>query len=220
MNESILNELMVCLSELPFISTQQAASFFPNLKWSQKEASRYLRELESRKLVEGYDRKLGESKIWRMTLKGKKEYGLDQRALPFTVRNIEHHLGLGECYFDLKDMGGTWVKGELREVFVNREGKQRKYCPDAFFIYEKQPFFLEFQRSYLSRVNWSKKWEIANEFFSEGHHRFSSVSTYLPEKEIPIVVVTSQSFDVVNAGARVPLIVLTQLKELMIQKFD
>lgn len=210
----VMTRLIFCLLEMPFLSTEQVARLFPFLKWPQKEASKYLKELERQKMVEGYDRRIGESKIWRITLKAKKEYGVEKRAIPFTVRNIAHHLALADCYFDLREMGGIWIDGELREEFINRTGIKRKYCPDAFFLYDKQPYFLELQRSYLSRMNWTEKWKIANEFFHEGHYLSCSVSEYLDKKEIPIVVVTDQKEDVVEAGARVPLIVLKQFKEL------
>lgn len=200
--------------EMPFLSTEQAARFFPHLKWPQKEASKYLKELESQKLVEGYNRRVGESKIWRITLKAKKLYEVDKRAVPFTVRNLAHYLGLMDCYLDLRDMGGIWIEGELREEFINRFGQGRKYCPDAFFLYQNQPYFLEYQRSYLSRQNWGEKWKIANEFFGEGHESTCSISKYLQEKkEIPIVVMTNQKEEIAQTGARVPLIVVSKFKE-------
>lgn len=212
----ILNRLTVCLLEMPFMSTEQAARFFPHLKWAQKEASKYLKELEREKIVEGYDRRVGESKIWRLSLKGKKLYEINKRAVPFTVRNIAHHLGLMDCYLDLREIeGGLWIEGELREEFTNRFGKERKYCPDAFFLYQKQPYFLELQRSYLSRLNWGEKWKIANEFFGEGHMHTCSVAGYLEGyKAIPIVVVTDQREEVVKSGADVPLIVVKNFKEI------
>jgi len=200
---------------MPFLSTEQVARLFPHLKWPQKEASKYLKELERQKMIEGYDRKIGESKIWRITLKAKKEYGVEKRAVPFTVRNMAHHLALADCYLDLREMGGNWIEGELREEFTNRLEKKRKYCPDAFFVYRNQPYFLELQRSYLSRMNWSEKWKIANEFFHEGHHLSCSVAKFLQEKSaIPIVVVTDQKENVAETGARVPLIVLKSFKDL------
>lgn len=211
----ILNKLIICLADMPFISTEQAARYFSHLKWGQKEASKYLKEMERLKWVEGYDRRVGESKIWRMSLKGKKEFGITKRAVPFTVRNIAHHLALTECYLDLREMeNGSWIKGELREEFINRVGKGRKYCPDAFFLYQNQPYFLELQRSYLSRMNWGEKWKIANEFFGEGHAATCSVAPYFEgQTAIPIVVVTDQREEVVKSGADVPLIIVKNFKD-------
>lgn len=208
-------KLVAALIEMPFISTEQAGRLFPHLKWGQKEASKYLKELEREKLVEGYDRKIGESKIWRLTLKGRKECDVKKRAVPFTVRNMAHYIAVGDCYFDLWEMGGTWMESELREEYINRLEKQRKYCPDGFFLYQDEPYFLEVQRSYLSRVNWSHKWKVANEFFGEKHHLSCSQAKYMQEKSmIPIVVVTDQKEEVVKTGAGVPLIVVKDFKEL------
>ena len=60
-NRHIMTKLEVWLGNMPFISTEQAARAFPHLKWSQKEASKYLKELERMKCVEGYERGVGKS---------------------------------------------------------------------------------------------------------------------------------------------------------------
>jgi len=213
--------ILFTLGIIPICSTEQIARFFPELKYPNKQASKLLKELERESLVEGRDRRIGESKIWRLSRKGRKTLGIKNRAIPLTVRNVEHILKVGDAYLDLWETGNlSYFQAELRECFTNRVGTKRKYCPDAFFIYEGKAYFLEVQRSYLSRMNWAEKWKIANDFFLESHYQKSSIYELVPNKEDePIIVVLSdQSNHVVQTGARIQLLMYQQCKQFIHEK--
>lgn len=209
--------ILFILAVLPIVSTNQIARLFPELKYPNKQASKCLKELERDKMVEGRDRSIGETKIWRLTRKARKKLELKGRAIPLTIRNVEHFLSIGDVYFDLYESGNlAYFQAELREEFVNHLGKKRKYSPDAFFIYDNEPFLLEVQRSYLSRKNWAEKWKIANDFIYEGRLQQSSISDFLRnEKQLPIVVVTEQNKDVVKTGTQLPLFITRNIQSLI-----
>lgn len=205
---------MNTLKTLPVISTDQAVRYFRDYKHPSKRVSDMFRQLEEEKLVEGRRRSMGETKVWRLSKKGREELGVNRKPLPLNATVLTHALAIGNVYLELKRTGGLLhFETELREEYTVG-GKVKKYCPDAFFIYKKKPYLLEVQLTPLSSDRWAKKWETANEFFSGPHLKASwqkySKNPFRPE----MVVLTKQNTEIVKAGSRIPLIIVQEIIQL------
>lgn len=209
--------ILFTLGLLPLVSTDLIARLFPELKYPNKQASKLLKELEHEKLVEGYARRMGETKVWRLTRKGRQFLDVKKNRIPFNTRKLSHYLKIAEAYFDLWDTGNlTDFTMEWREDFINNEGNKRVYAPDAFFIYDKKPYFLEVQQSYLTRLKWAEKWKIAHEFYFEGNLASSNLPSLAKQGEMPqILVITDQKEPLVTGSARLDVRVFSSMKEFI-----
>jgi hypothetical protein len=128
--------------------------------------------------------------------------GISRRPIPLTYRNIDHVLAIGDVYLELLDSGTLRsFQYEIREK--NKMNFFKLYCPDAFVQTDTTSFFLEVQRSPLSRTNWREKWKIAKAFFQEN-------------PSTPIITISDQKKEIVSHGSEgLPLSVVKTIKEII-----
>lgn len=199
------------MSECPLVTTDQIATYYSHRGSPTKRASETLTELEDKKLVEGKRRAIGESKIWRLTKRGRDALGCKQKPVSFTSGKLGHYLALTDVYQSLSRMGtlSRWML-ELREPF-EIGNRAYTYCPDAFFVFQneqgKKAFLLEVQTSPITSTRWGEKWAIASSFFESPVYKTASFQ-YVPNKIIRprIVVISNQQPDTVQGGSKLTLI--------------
>ena len=208
--ERLRREILTSLSRVYIANTIQLESFFQEHGSPKKRASEFLRSLQEEKVIEGRQLSIGKAKNWRLTKQGWLTLGMDRNAIPFQSNKVDHLLSIGNVFFHLHHKGGLKsFRTELREPFYSTHTSSiKKYCPDAFFHYRNELYLLEVQLTPLSTRKWRKKWELAEEFFYEGHYQ--KVTWHPFEKEyIPtIVVISSQSEHVVKAGTELPVSII------------
>jgi hypothetical protein len=194
------------------MDTHQIASFFRFDRSPQKRASQILVELSRENLVEGRSRAIGETKVWRLTKKGREIKGVTRRPVPLSKR-LDHWLAIGDVYCTLKQSGGLrYFIPELREPIP---GTRKVYCGDAFVEWREKRFLLEVQMSPLSTDRWKEKWMVLTEWARRGGLRQASFQRFYKETITPaIVVVTQQSKEVVSGGMDLPLKIVRDIKEL------
>lgn len=159
------------MTVLPLVSTGQISRLiFRDSNSPQKRSSELVKELEKRKLVEGYKGEIGKDKIWRLSCEGRKLMKVN--AHPMRMRaasKVDHTLAIGDFYLDVLSTGQLqYFRPELREKYI-KDGKELVYTPDAFFILSGKAYLLELQRHRLSLSDWKNKWRKCNEFFIFGH---------------------------------------------------
>lgn len=211
--------IMEFLTRIPIVSTDQVARFFSDNGSPNKRASEALTTLEAERIIEGRRREIGKAKVWRLTKKGRDMQGITRPPTPLQSMKTDHILSIGDAYLDLLSSGklSRWTT-ELRETY--RIGnKERKYCPDAFFVFEGKPYLLEVQRSPLSVNRWGEKWNVATEFFDGGHYMKASFQLWEGKTIRPrIAVITDQAESQVTAGAKLPLLILKSGADLVLYK--
>lgn len=190
-------QILMHLSILPLASGKQLEAFFLEYQSPEKRVSDCMRELEREGLVEGKLRPIGESKVWRLTKQGRDEMDVTFHPVPFSNRNVDHYLAISSVYFSLQSSNHLHHFEVEPRFSLNAEGEETKtYCPDIFLVWKKIPFFIEVQRSPLSKNSWEKKWNVAERFFSQ------RVPLPYGEWEITndtqIIVVSSQTTDVIG----------------------
>jgi hypothetical protein len=93
-------------------------------------------------------------------------------------------------------------------------GRKMIYAPDAFFAIERGgTYLLELQRSPLSTNRWAAKWAVAAAFFDGDYYKRASWQQggkviFKPK----ILVMSSQSPDIVRAGSSLPLHIQDSMK--------
>ncbi|QST02849.1 replication-relaxation family protein (plasmid) [Pontibacillus sp. ALD_SL1] len=207
--------MLLMMGTIPIVSTTHIASLFEDTKHPNKRASEGLRRLEREGLVEGKDRELGKTKVWRLSPKGKKMLGVSFPTLRLTSRTVDHVLAVADVYtvlsqsHDLHDF-----MFEPRSSFTDKKGKKRNYCPDAFFVWKGNPYFLEVQRTKMSRTYWSKKWSTVNLFVEGGHMRASLFREY---DRIPVLTLSQQQEETITFGATVPVLCYSSIHDFMLE---
>lgn len=191
------NQILSFLSRVPIGSTDQFAHFFKDCSQPLKRVSQCLVELEKEKLIEGRRRR-EKTKVWRLTSQYKKQIGLKKRGRPLTLKDLDHTLAIGDMYIQLFLNGRLdyFIAEPREDVFLR--GTDAKFMPDAFFVYDKKPYLLEIQRSPLSKIKWSIKWEYVQAFLQNGMEG-SSFAKHLT-REPEIVVLSNQKFEDVMFG--------------------
>lgn len=168
-------------------------------------------------------------KLYRLTQKGRTyveeestrcgEFLRLPQQVPLSTPKINHYLAIGDVYLDLMGMGGLlYFLPETRDNFTDAiTGHEKKYCPDAFFVWREKVYILEVQLSACSSKEWMAKWALAWEFFSQGHHKRASWqiadgNTITPHH---FVVVSNQHPETVTAGGeRLPILPVRHIREL------
>ncbi|HJV46727.1 MAG TPA: hypothetical protein VJ824_13510 [Bacillota bacterium] len=173
-------------------------------------------DLQGNKLVEGQRRSVGNTKLWRLTKKGRELMGVKWKPRPFNTPTIDHILGIGNILFELSQIGNVFdFTFELREPFVSL-GREWKFSSDAFFGFNGRAYLLEYQISPLTSERWAEKWKTYNQYLgtSAFHQAFWNEhvkgSIILPR----IIVVTNQQIETVKSGCKFPLIIVRDIKEL------
>lgn len=190
--------ILETLTNVRLLDTVQVANvLYADHGSPAKRASAALHELENLRLVEGRRREIGKAKVWRLSNKGRKLMGIEQKPPALAGLKVDHHLAIADCYLKLSRAGTLkyWTH-ECREQF----GK-KVYAPDAFFVWEGKPFLLEVQRSPLSSARWGEKWAMAAEYFDGGHYRKSSWQFWKPKIIRPnLLCLSDQNPSIILAG--------------------
>jgi len=196
------NQILSFMATIPIVSTVQVEYFFKEYGSPKKRASEMLCQMQEENLVEGKNREIGKPKIWRLTKHSRDLMGITRRPTPLTYRNIDHILSIGNVYLEVLDSGTLRsFQYEIREK--NKTGNFKVYCPDAFVQTDTASFFLEVQRSPLSRSNWREKWKVAKAFFKEN-------------PSTPIITISDQRKEIVSFGAEgLPLSVVKTIKDII-----
>lgn len=185
-------QILMHLSILPLASGKQLETLFREYKQPEKRMSMCLKELENEGLVEGKLRPIGESKIWRLTIKGREMMDVKRSLIPFNNRNVEHFLAISSAYFSLQVSSSLhYFEVEGRFPFILPSGETRVYCPDIFMVWEGLPYFVEVQRTAISIKKWKEKWEMAESFYE--HHLPFQYKEYSLTKKMVIVVLSEQT---------------------------
>lgn len=214
MNKQKLQTILTLMTYNPVISTNHVARYFSDRGSPQKRASEYLHELQTQKLVESRRRAIGESKVWRLSKKGRKQQGINIHPVALNSNKVNHYLAIASVYQELKRLGevSEW-RVELREKF----GKD-VYAPDAFFVLKTQKgtkaFLLEVQSSPMTTKRWGEKWAIASRFFDENHYRSASFQFMEGKSFRPhVVVVSSQQPETVQGESKFKFILCDDIKK-------
>jgi hypothetical protein len=173
--------------------------------------------MEKANLIEGKRRGIGESKIWRLAKKGRKMMEVEEKAKPFNVREVDHILGIGNCFLHLSFTGQLqYFETELREVYT-ANGKKKKFCPDAFFIYKGKPYLLEYQSSPITSTRWGEKWAVYSEYFEDGHFHNASWQRFGKSKQIKpmIIVISTQQKQTILSGSKNTINILSNIEMLL-----
>jgi hypothetical protein len=200
-------------------TTPQLEMFFRQHGSPKSRCSELLKELEEEKWVEGQqNRMMGHAKAWRLGRVGKAFYNVKRSPISFRSRRLQHQLKITDVFLSL------WLTQnlrtftcELREEFEYKNKEENgeitiaKYCPDAFFVYDNTPYFLEVQRSPLSSRRWQKKWDVAEAYFSSGERK---IGQYLIQKP-RILVISTQNPAIVKGDGNLPLAIYSCSKQLV-----
>lgn len=184
----------------------------------QKRASETMIGLQDDKLIEGQIRSIGNTKLWRLTKKGRELMVVEWKPKSFTHTTIDHILGIGNILFDLQQIGEVVdFKFELREPFLHK-GKDHKFWSDAFFGFNGKAYLLEYQRTPLTSQRWAEKWENYNRYLgSTAFHKAFWNQHARGQYILPMtVVVTTQQPDTVKTGCKFPIKVVRNIKELVV----
>lgn len=193
---------MKLLTLIPMVSTTQAATFFPDANSPSKRASQILKEMESAGLIQG-QRRLDKPKVWRLTKEGRKLQDITKKPLSLAGRKVDHHLAIGDALLELRSHGRlTEFQFEPREKYTAPTGS-RKYCPDAYFVYNGRGYLLEVQLSPMASRQWMRKWATAGEAIRKVKWDIQ------PTK---IVVLSKQQKETIG-GYSLPLLVVPTIEE-------
>lgn len=213
-NESIKQTILNLMISNPIVSTSHVARYFTHRGSPYKRASEALLKLEREKVIEGRRRAMGTHKVWRLTKRGREEYGVTRPPTPFTSNKINHFLAITTVYQDLRRMGELkrW-QVELRESF----GKH-KYCPDCFFVLVKEgqvyAYLCEVQESPLSSERWKKKWARTEAFFSSPEFNNASFQVIKGRVIRPkILVLSKQQESTIREGCSLPLVIAQDIRK-------
>lgn len=136
--------------------------------------------------------------------------------MPLNSMKIDHALAIGDVWLDMVLGGGLkYFVYEPKDEFNPGTGR-RVYCPDAFFIHGGTAYLLEVQRSPLSTKRWAEKWAVASQYFDGGYYK--SASWQVAQGRIikpSIVVLSTQSPQVITAGTGLSLILAKDIKEAL-----
>lgn len=205
-------QLLMHLSVLPIASGKQLECFFTEYQYPEKRVSMCLRELEVEGLVEGKARPIGESKVWRLSKKGREWMDVKKPPVPLSERKVEHYLAIASVYLHLQFSPLLqFFEVEPRFPFVSRANEEKVYAPDAIFIWKDEVYALEVQRSPLSSKGWAEKWKVAEGFYT----------TALPcvyegrdmSRDTPIITLSEQTHSVIKQ-TELPLIIADGIEEL------
>ena len=129
--------------------------------------------------------------------------GVTKKPVPLKSLKIDHYLAIGDVLLELRTRGKLTVfDTEPREKFEIL-GKRRKYCPDAYFVFNGRAYLLEVQLKGLSTKQWSYKWAGAMEALRRVRWEME------PTK---ILVLTKQQRQTVG-GMTLPLLVVPTIEE-------
>lgn len=199
-------------------TTDHIAKYYDHRGSPGKRASAEMKVWESWKLIEGKRRAIGESKVWRLTKKGREMFHVKHRPIPFTSAKLNHYLSITSVWQDLTSMGALkhWSI-ELREPFM-MGSRKAVYSPDAFFVIQTskgtRAYLLEVQDSPITSLRWGEKWSIASSFFESPEYKTSSLQI-IPGKILSpprIIALSSQQPDTIQSGSRLPLIISKEIK--------
>lgn len=216
MNQRLLT-ILETLSKCPVISTDHAARYFTNSS-PGKRASEALTELSTLKLIEGKRRAIGESKVWRLSKKGREQYGVTRQPVALNSPKVNHYLAIATLYQDIQEIGKVyhWTV-ELREPF-QIGSKKLTYCPDAY-CWLKTPkgthaYFIEVQQSPITSNRWGEKWAMATSFMESDAFPVASFQTVEGRVIRPrILVISKQQPETIQGGSRLPLIITPDIKK-------
>lgn len=219
MHEQTRLTILQTLYNCPIVSTNQIAKYF-NVKYPDKRASEALLELEQEKVIEGKRRGMNESKVWRLSKKGRESMGIVKNPIPFSSNKINHYLGLVDVWQELNRIGTLkhW-QVELREKF-NAGSKPKLYAPDAFFIIQLQhgtfAYLLELQQSPLTTLRWGEKWAVTSAFMESAEFKTATFQI-IPGKIIKprLLVLSSQQHDTIQGGSKLQLLIGKNIRELL-----
>lgn len=185
-------DVLSFMKTIPIVSTEQVALFFSEHGSPLKRASELLKELEEEELIEGQNR-FQESKVWRLSKKGRELLRFDSYPVPMKTRKLKHMLSIGDVFLDLSFTGNLdYFTFEPRFDFVNKHGKIRRFSPDAEFSYLKEKYFLEVQRTPIKDERWAEKWNVSKEFLEIQNETF-----IMPK----ILVISEQKASIVKTGS-------------------
>jgi len=218
--------ILMALASLPIVSAGQLELYFQEYKQPNRRVSEVLNELQCEDLVEGKSREIGESKIWRLSKKGRQLMEVDRHPMMMTLQNVNHMLKIGDIFFALEKSDNLQCfYPEPRLPFTNQKGVERTYCPDAFFVFNNQPYLLEVQLSPMARAGWAFKWEVAEQYVETDAIWSSQFSNWLSNSFPPILVLSSQKNSIIQQSNSLTLYVhehleefFPMLKEVSIQK--
>jgi hypothetical protein len=223
MNEARKAKIMKMFSNCPIVSTETVAKLFTNNQ-PTKRASAALKELESMRLVEGKSRALGQTKVWRLTTKARREIRGSPRAISFTSGLIDHYLAIADAWYYLSTQGDL-LRWTLEPRYPFGEGK--KYCPDAFFAWRKNGHtligFLEMQLSPLTTKRWAEKWAVASAFFDSKECSTAPFQDFVNAKgekvilkpsRLSLIAVSSQQPETIAAGSKLTITIIKEISSL------
>jgi len=207
--------ILLALASLPIVSAAQLELYFQEYKQPNRRVSEVLSDLQREGLVEGKSREVGESKIWRLSKKGRELMEVDRHPMVMTLQNINHMLKIGDVYFTLENADNLQCfYAEPRLPFVNDVEVERTYCPDAFFVFNQQPYFLEVQLSPMSKAGWTFKWEVAEQYVQSGAIWTSPLANWLTHSFPPILVLSSQKEATINQSSNLILHIHERLLDM------
>ncbi|PGK51324.1 hypothetical protein CN918_26400 [Priestia megaterium] len=207
--------ILLALASLPIVSAGQLEFYFREYKQPNRRVSEVLNELQCEGLVEGKSREVGESKIWRLSKKGRQLMEVDRHPMMMTLQNVNHMLKIGDIFFTLEQSDNLQCfYPEPRLPFVNDKDVERTYCPDAFFVFDQQPYFLEVQLSPMAKAGWSYKWEVAEQYAQTDAIWTSPFSSWLTQSFPPILVLSSQKDTTIRQSNSLTLHVHERLEEM------
>jgi DNA-binding MarR family transcriptional regulator len=217
LQEKAIKQVFITLATTMVATTPQLEGFFSYCGSPKKRASEALRELEEDGFVEGQkNRPMGRAKVWRLSKKGRDYMSITRRPIALQSNKLSHHLEITDSFLQLSQTEELkYFEIELREHFIDRSNKIKKYCPDAFFIFNGIPYLLEVQRSPLSSLRWKAKWDVALEFFESGMYKHASWQKGSEVTQPHIVVISNQRKDVVLHGCRLPVVLVRQIRDII-----
>lgn len=216
------DEILRLGATVPLFTTVQVARYFSTSGSPSKRASEALKTLEKEKLIEGRRREIGKSKVWRLTVAGRKLLGVEKVGLPFTCQKVEHVLSIADIFQDLEETGRLLhFQYEPKDEF--HAGRRMIYAPDAFFILRRKTggadfYLLECQRSRISAGAWANKWAIASAYFEGDYYREASWQVVKDKGKIikpQIVAVSSQEPENIKGGSSLNLTIVKKIEELL-----
>jgi hypothetical protein len=196
-----------------------AQHVFPHRGSPDKRAREYLGILVGQKLVEGFNRELGKSKVWRLTKKGREHMKVSYPPISPKGHKLTHFLSITDAYFGFLKVGNVkrWFL-EPREKFMSGS-KSYTYAPDAYLFLEKdgkiKPYIVEVQLSPLTSKRWAEKWAVAAQFFDSGAYKKAGFQIMKVEIKPQIIVITNQPEETVRTGVgSLPLSVIRSASDL------
>jgi hypothetical protein len=204
----IENNIILLAKNCRIFSTDHVARWFPNHSRPNQKALEYIKPLVKDKILESNDHQGFESKLFRLSKKGREQFGANYHPVPFGNSKVPHWLLITHTYLDMLEIERPMIF--LPEQRLN----ETRFNPDIFAVWLGRAFWIEVQKSPLTSKRWAMKWDRYNEYIQSGAYKTENWQPKTHVVRPRIVAISKQMPETIITGSDYEIDIVENIKEL------